>query len=267
MTPFASATALERSADDRFVWMIPDGWQQGRGAWGGLVVAAIVRAVEATEPEPARVVRSLSVQIMAPAVVGAHVLEVRSVRIGSAMSTWDVTMSAESGEAVARGLVICGSGRSADGFDHASWGVLTAPDAPPPDDSARLPGPPLLPTFMQHLYLQPIDGIPLSGGPAASLGWVGYDVATTLDAAALLALVDGWYPASLPVVDRMPRIATVTFTANLLVAPGSIAPGELLLNQSFVAGATDGFTSEHRRLWTSDGRLAVDNVQTIVVGA
>jgi hypothetical protein len=31
--------------------------------------------------------------------------------------------------------------------------------------------------------------------------------------------------------------------------------------------AADGYTSEHRRLWSAQGLLLVDNVQTIVVGS
>ena len=65
----------------------------------------------------------------------------------------------------------------------------------------------------------------------------------------------------------MPRVATVDFSAAVLVDPASIAPDALLLHHSFVSAAADGFTREHRRLWTADGRLAVDNVQTIVIGS
>ncbi len=59
----------------------------------------------------------------------------------------------------------------------------------------------------------------------------------------------------------------MNFTANLLVDPATVADGDLLLHESFVTAAADGFASEHRRLWTPDGRLAVDNLQTMVIGA
>ena len=62
-------------------------------------------------------------------------------------------------------------------------------------------------------------------------------------------------------------MATVNFTANLLVDPASVDGAEPLLNQSFVTAAADGYASEHRRLWTPDGRLAVDNLQTMVIGS
>lgn len=266
-TTFESATTVERAGEGRYSWSVPDGWQQGRGAWGGLVVAAIVRAAQAEEPDASRHVRTVSVQITSPALVGVHEVAVRAVRVGGAMSTWGVSVATDAGEAVAQGVVICGSARATDGFDHATWAAVSAPAAPAPDAAARVPGGPPFPTFTQHLHMEPLAGLPMSGGSAETMGWIGYDQPLRPDAAALLALVDGWYPASLPVLDRLPRIATVNFTANLLVDPASVTPGELLLSQSFVSAASEGFTSEHRRLWTRDGRLAVDNLQTIVVGA
>jgi hypothetical protein len=42
---------------------------------------------------------------------------------------------------------------------------------------------------------------------------------------------------------------------------------EVVLHHSFLTSARDGYTSEHRRLWSSRGELLVDNVQTIVVGS
>lgn len=267
VTPFEAATAVVSTDGDGFRWEVPDGWQQGRGAWGGLVVAAIVRAAQATEPDSQRTVRSVTVQIMSPAVVGVHRLDVVPVRVGSAMSTWDVTVSSTDGGAVAQGVVICGSPRAADGYDHSSWGSVTAPTAPSVVDVPRVPGGPPFPEFTRHLDIHPMEGLPFAGGPATSSSWFGFDAAPPWDAAALLALVDASWPASLPLLDRMPRVATVNFTANLLVDPATVPAGIPLLSQSFVSAASDGFTSEHRRLWTADGRLAVDNLQTIVVGA
>ncbi len=79
--------------------------------------------------------------------------------------------------------------------------------------------------------------------------------------------MDAWWPASLPMLAEMPRVATVNFTANLLVDPATVGAGEMLLHESFVTAAADGFASEHRRLWTADGRLAVDNLQAMVIGS
>ena len=267
MCPFDEATTVIGELPGEYVWTVPDGWQQGRGAWGGLVVGAMVRAVESAEPDPDRPVRSISAQLMAPVVVGPHRLTVSPIRQGSAMSTWGIDVADGAGAAVARAVVITGSARTADTRDHETWGTLTRPEAPSASDVSRLPSGPPFPVFVQHCDFRPISGLPLSGGPAETLGWTGYATPPRVTAASLLALVDAWWPASLPLLAQMPRIATVNFTASLLVDPSTVRMGELLLHHSFVAGAHDGFTSEHRRLWTADDRLVVDNVQTIVVGS
>ncbi|MCX6433017.1 MAG: thioesterase family protein [Actinobacteria bacterium] len=267
MSAFDQATAVHHTQDGLFDWSVLDGWQQGRGAWGGLVVGAIVKAVVAAEPDARRLVRSISAQLMAPAVVGAHRITVSPVRQGSAMSTWGIDVEGEGTGVVARAVVITGRGRTNDTKDHHTWGTLTRPDAPLAAEVPRLPSGPPFPVFLQHCDVRPITGLPMSGGSAETLGWSGYADPVPVTAASLLALVDAWWPASLPLLSQMPRIATVDFTASLLIDPATVAIDELLLHHSFVSGAHDGFTSEQRRLWTSDGRLVVDNMQTIVVGS
>ena len=266
LTPFESATHVVARGDGTFAWVVPDGWQQGRGAWGGLVVAAIVRAAQACEPDPDRSVRTVSAQITAPAVVGEHRLSVRAVRVGSAMSTWAARVETAAGEPVAEGVVILGAARTPLVVDDARLANVMAPAAASADAAVRVPAGPPSPVFMQHLHMRLIEGMPMSGAAAATLGWLGFGVPPEPDAASLLALVDGWWPASLPAIADVPRMATVNFTANLLIDPVSIDADDLLLSQTFVSAASEGFTSEHRRLWTADGRLAVDNLQTIVIG-
>ncbi len=64
-------------------------------------------------------------------------------------------------------------------------------------------------------------------------------------------------------------MATVAFSAHLLIDPETIESvnGERapLLHEATISSAFDGFTSELRRLWTTDGRLVAENLQSIVV--
>jgi len=41
---FDALTTAAPAGDGRFLWDVPDGWQQGRGAFGGIVLAALTRA-------------------------------------------------------------------------------------------------------------------------------------------------------------------------------------------------------------------------------
>jgi hypothetical protein len=232
------------------------------------VVGALVHCVLEAEPDPQRSVRSISVQLMAPAVVGPHVIETRIVRRGSAMSTWSVLLSTAAGDVVASMVAITGRARHpVRTHIGTEWGTVVAPVAPAADDVRPVPSGPPLPAFTQHLDMRPVSGLPLSGEPAATLGWLGLREQSAPSAATLLALVDAWWPASLPMLAEMPQVATVDFTANLLVDPATIGAGDMLLHESFVTAAADGFASEHRRLWTADGRLAVDNLQAMVIGS
>ncbi|HUQ08269.1 MAG TPA: acyl-CoA thioesterase domain-containing protein, partial [Kofleriaceae bacterium] len=63
---FATSSALEPAGERRFLWDLADGWQQGRGAFGGIVLGTLLRAMEACEPDRARRARSLSGEIPAP---------------------------------------------------------------------------------------------------------------------------------------------------------------------------------------------------------
>ena len=226
-----------------------------------------MRAVEATETDPSRRVRSVTAHIMAPALVGPHAIAVEPLRIGSAMSTWRATLTEAAGAPIAELVAVAGAPRSFAASVPGPWGVAVAPRAPSSEDVPRVPGGPPFPVFTRHLDMRPVSGLPLSGGPAESIGWLGYDAATRPSAASLLALVDGWYPASLPLLETMPPIGTVSFTAALLADPESVRSDEVLLHHSFLTSASDGYTSEHRRLWSPQGYLLVDNVQTIVVGS
>jgi hypothetical protein len=264
---FETATLLTRESENRYSWVVPEGWQQGRGAWGGLVVGALIKAVEASEPDPERTVRSVAANLVAPAVAGQQVIQTRIVRRGSAVSTWTSTIVDGHGSIVAASTVVLGAPRTVSGDpDYASWAMLTAPTVAPPETMSRLDfGPPLGPVFARHIAPRLVSGAPTESGRPVTSGWIDYLNPVQPCAASLIALVDAWWPAGLVALDRTHPIATVTFAANLLIDPSSLALGEPLLHQAYVSAAMQGYTSEHRRLWTADGRLAVDNLQCIVL--
>lgn len=229
------------------------------------MVGSLLRAITSAEPDPTRTIRSVSAQLTAPALVGDLGVVVREIRRGSAMSTWSAEATDASGARVAVLTAILGSARPiGPALDVAEWGTLTPPSLPPFDDVPRVSLGPLGPVFMAHIDMRPTVGVPTSGGPAETLGWVRYDPSEPPTSQSLLALVDAWWPACLVPLRDMRPIATVNFTANLLVDPDSIGAQEPLIHHAFVSGGSQGFTSEQRRLWTADGRLVVDNLQSIL---
>jgi len=251
------------SAVSQGQWVVPDGWQQGRGAWGGLVVAAHLRAVQ--ECDAQRAIRTICCQIPAPVPVGTQQCEVAAVRVGSGMSTWQSTMTnAQSGDVVSVATVLHAQPRALVDLPPIV-GTVSRPDAPEADQVPVIPvAPPLGPVFAEHLQFRVIAGIPMSAGEPRCLGWIDLPDAKGWDAIRLLAVVDAWWPCVLVALPTVRPMATVDFTAHLLIDPATVPAGPLLVDNRLLA-AHEGFTTEVRRLWTSDGRLVVENLQSIAV--
>lgn len=261
---FTSATALTRTPGGSLGWDVPDGWQQGRGAWGGLVAGAVVRAVEECEPDPSRRLRTVSLHLPGPLGVGAASVRVDPLRLGSAMSTWSVTVES-AGALCAQAVVLTGTARVPE-ETTLGWGTAGAPSLPPWPDLPPLPsGLPGMPTFLQHVELRVVEGLPLVGGQGRAAGYVRFVEQRSWDAAQLLGIVDAWYPTALVALPAQRPMATVTSANHLLVDPATIPSGEPMLYAAAMAAAHDGFTTETRRLWTLDGRLAVENHQSVVL--
>lgn len=244
-------------------WEVPDGWQQGRGAWGGLVVAAHLRAVAAADPE--RTVRTICCEIPAPVPTGMHRCDVTPVRVGSGMSTWSSAIATQdAGNLLSVATVLQAQPRTLADFPQIT-GTVRRPDAPDADQVPVIPvAPPLGPVFATHLQFRPISGVPMSGAEPRCLGWIDIADGRAWDAIRLLAIVDAWWPCVLVALPTVRPLATVDFTAHLLADPATIPAGPLLVDNRLLA-EHDGFTTEVRRLWTADGRLVVENLQSIAV--
>jgi hypothetical protein len=263
-TPFQRATAVRPDGEGAYLWEVPGGWEQGRGAWGGLCIAAFLHAIEAAHDEPERTVRSVSAEIAAPARVGTVRLTPSLRRRGASLSVWNVR--AENDQGLVGSMVAVMSTPRPTVPDYSAWGLMAAPDVPPAAEVPAVPiGPPLGPPFMTHLEMRPLAGLPFAGTGAATSGWVRLAEPAAHTAASLLALVDAWWPASLPPMTQSHAFATVSYAATLLVDPATVAADEPLLSDSVVVGAHEGFTSETRRLWSGDGRLLVDNLQAVAL--
>jgi hypothetical protein len=258
-------TFIDASLSDNNIWNVPDGWQQGRGAWGGLVVAAAVRHAASSVVD--RTIRSVACHLMAPVPVGPMYLASEVLRAGSAMTTVRTTMVDESGTTCVDVVTIWSTDRASDiapPFDE--WGTASMPSAPTWADIPIAPvEPPLGPTFAQHLEFRVIEGFPMTGTTSV-LGWISLrQPLAQWDAAHLLGMVDAWWPGAISMSEVIRPMATVAFSAQLLCDPQSISPAVPLLHEAWVSKAIGGFTAETRRLWTPDGQLVVENYQSIAI--
>jgi acyl-CoA thioesterase len=260
----------------RFTLDVPDGLQQGRGAWGGVATGAMVAAAQLVDPRPQLAVRTMSAQLVAPVLVGRMHVAVEQLRGGSATNTLEVRCHNEAGELLAHGVVVLGAARTGDGMpDGPGWLAVTppaelaaGPDAVP---EVRI-GPPLAPDFTAHLEMRPITGIPYSGADSdQTRGWIRpRGPVERVDAAVVTALADAWWVSVMARLDRPRPAATVGFTLDFPSDPSCLPRDEegrmqALFHRGHSVTAREGFTIEVRELWTRTGQLISWNTQTVVV--
>ncbi len=267
---------LPRQTDERtWLWDVPDGWQQGRGAWGGLVVAAMLSPATAGSSTPSLPVRSLTAQILAPVPLGEVLITTRELRRGSATSTMAVELAASlNAPVLAHAVVVQGAPRAPHvGADGPDWQILTPPELPAWQGVPVVPVmPPMGPVFSQHLEYRPVLGVPGSGHPSGEcLGWVRPDPQGALvagdrfDERLLMAMIDAWWPASLAKSAQVRPLATIAFTAELTVDPSTLPVAEPLFHRGRLIAARQGYAVETRELWSAEGVLVAHNTQTVAI--
>jgi acyl-CoA thioesterase len=262
-TAFERALDWRETAPGRFEGEFDTSWNQGRGAFGGLVTAVFVRAIERTLNDPSRTIRSLTSHLAAPALAGEAVLEVVVGRAGKNVSQVSAKL-VQNGEIVASTLATVASRRDVD------WSWVERPDwaAKPPDDVLELPELPGAPVFTQHYrYRFCVGAAPFSGADRPELGgWIRFAEPVPLDAAAIGAIIDVWPPAVASLATT-PRVAsTVDLSVHFLEPlPLPAELGQLVLYRGYSPWAKDGYAEEYGELYASDGRIVARTRQWVAI--
>lgn len=248
-----------------FDWEVSDGWQQGRGAFGGLTVAALVRAVEHVEPRRDRRLRSLSVQLPGATVLGPAEIRVETLRASSGQSTLSAALS-QDGEVRAFAVAVLAKDRPADADEYCE---LAAPELGDWRTLEPLPGGVLGPVFARHFEYRCTGPLPFSSGPEAVVeGFVrlpNTNARDVGDAAYLAALADAWWPATFSRMTAPRPIGTVAFTLQVLGSARELDPSVPLAYRARTWVQTAGWLVEQRELWSEAGQLLALNQQTIAI--
>ena len=241
------------------VLRVHDGWRQGRGAYGGLTIAACVRAIEQCVADPRRSVRTVTAEIPAPTLAGDVAVEVDVLRSGSGV-TFARAALRQNSEVTTHAVAVLAARR--EQVEPMTWCHVARPAAP--SWRSLTPHPTLSwPEFGQHFEHWIVAGAPFSGGPPETIGWVrARTPGSVLDAAYVAAMIDVWYPAVLAGMTAMRPMATTAYTLDIIELPADDGP---LLYRGRVDVARDGYFLERRELWSEDGRLLAIKHQTFTV--
>lgn len=247
---------------------VPAGWSQGRATFGGLVAAMLFEKM-AAQVKGGCSLRSLTFSFVGP-VSGSSVETTAEVlRAGRSVTQVEGRMSQDSAVTLAA-LASFGSPREST--------IAVASDKAPtfaaPDTIEPLPyieG--LVPEFTRHFdYRIAVGDLPFSGSESQKFGgWVRFSEApagtdnTVADISHLLALIDAWPPALLPMLNQPAPASSLTWTLELIEPLPQQGPGDWWQYLAEVEQAADGYGITQAKLWDKTGRLVALTRQTVTV--
>ena len=261
---FEEASVVRRTGPGTFEATVPDGWQQGRGAFGGLVYGMLTRAMEQVVDEPARRLRTLTGDIAGPVMPGPARLLVTVLRRGGKQSNLQATLL-QKDEPLAVAIGVFSAPRdvhppelSRESPERADWDQIPAHALEPPS------GPP----FGRAYEYRSTGPMPFTGGrEAETAGYIREkDVPSRRDAPSMVALLDAWWPTLWSIDNLYRPMATISFVGQLLVDPARIDPAERLFHTGRMGALTDGFFVELRELWIGDVCVGMNQQTYVVLG-
>jgi hypothetical protein len=261
-----SDASTPRPVGDRYQLEIAPGWRQGRGAFGGLVVGALVRAIEQRTADPSRKVRSVTAELPGPVEHGTTDITVEALRQGKNVSTVRAALW-QHGEVRSHAVAILAASRAS--AQHVAWNALTRPELPPWTEVAPMgdgTGAGFGPEFARHFEYRLVEGLPMTGSTAPALGWVRpRDPGAPRDAGYIAAVIDAWWPVAFIRFTELRPMATIAFTLDIVAGLDGLDPMAPLGYRATAPVCTDGYCLETRELWGADGRLVAINHQTFAI--
>ena len=128
MTGLSDLATPTPTVDGRYAIEVPAGWRQGRGSYGGLTIAGLVRAIEHAVGDPTRTVRSVTAELPGPVMAGPAEITTEILRTGKSVSTARAAL-AQAGEIKAHAVCVLAATRR--GHGPLAWQELVLPEAPP----------------------------------------------------------------------------------------------------------------------------------------
>ncbi len=260
MGDFEADTAVRATGAGRFSCDIRRDWWVVAGPNGGYLAAIIVRALSQSPAAAERPLRSLTVHYLRAPEAGAADVEVSVDRQGRSVSFMRAAL-VQNNRMCATALAVFARDRSGLELDRAP-----APHVPAPEEIEQPPDRPEAPPFGREFDFRPAIGNGVFGQAEAPLtgGWLRFRDERPLDAPALVALCDSWFPAVFAVSDGPLAVPTLELTVHLR-APLP-RPHDWLLGRYATRVARDGFLEEDAELFGRDGRLLAQSRQLALSG-
>jgi acyl-CoA thioesterase len=262
VTMFASATRLVPIGPRTYRTEVDASWVQGRGVYGGIAAAILVRALEAEASKGQRVVR-ITTSFCAPLAAGPCRVEVDVVRAGRNVATMRASVWNEGASTPATTcLATLARPREPSALSYRG---LVMPEVPPPEALEDGPSELYVPVFAEHFALRQCVGPrSFSGGETACVGgWCRLREDAPVDTALVVAILDAWPPAAVGRASTWGAVASLEMTVHVLEPLPRSAPDPWLYYEARSDHAEHGLADERAVLFDRTG-TAIATAQQLV---
>ena len=243
-------------------WQIdlPEGWMQGRSAFGGLTAAAMAALGRRVVPDLERDLRLANIQLLAPVEPGRATGAATLLRAGRNITFVEVRMQQDA-QLVATCVLVFAK------KNDSTLNVAAPPPPETPDPESLHPLPfvrGVFPEFTQHVDMRWAAGsAPYSGGSEAAFTGVYRYRVPIGDVEGVLALLDTWPPPSLALAESPVPASTVSWTAHVLAVPNTFEQWFTFRYETIVGAS--GLHTIRGHLHDADGGLVGWTEQLVAV--
>jgi acyl-CoA thioesterase len=247
--------------------VIPEGWRQGRTAYGGLTAGLAYRAAQ-NSFENLPPLRSAAINFIGP-VSGDVLFTASALRRGRNVTTIKVVGTLCGGEKdgaiIADIVFVFGINRESE----LKVDVRAAPCPAPKDCAPFTPEAAhrFVPGFFHRFETQLIDGArPMAGASEGYIrAWSRHaDPASREGMGALLTLSDVLPPAAMPLFTKMGAVSSVNFLLNFVVDDPSTKDGWWQVDSRLTA-ARGGYSSQVMHIYNASGELIAQGLQSVAI--
>jgi len=262
MTGFNEIAKGMSKEGDGYRGVIPEGWRQGRTAYGGLTAGlSLIAAQKQFSDLPP--FRSATINFIGP-VTDDPIFTSRLLRQGRNVTSVE-TIGRVEDKIVSNCIFIFG------GLRESSVAVdCVAPSAPKPEDCDPFTPPGaegFVPGFFNRFDTRLIDGArPMSGANEGYIRtWSRHaDPVSREGMASLLTLGDVLPPAAAPLFKQFGAISSVNWIFTVLTDDPQTKDGWWHVETKLTAAA-GGYSSQVMRIWNIDGQLVAEGMQCVAI--
>jgi len=244
---------------------VDDSWTQGRSVFGGMTAALVLTYIETQTGLSDRDLRTINIHFCGPAAEG-EACELRYKILSEGKSVVQVEGQLLQNGAVKTQVIAC------FGRQRLSSVRVTQPPMifeKTPQEAMKMPfmkG--IVPDFVQYLDTRfTSTALPYSGSDKALIsGWMRFkDCPAVFSDSAILALIDAWPPAVMPLLKQPAPTSSITWNVEFIQPREALAPSDYLYYHCEVVQADFGYAHTEGKIYHPNGQLLALSRQLVGV--